>query len=125
MIADGNNIPQAKKQVKHTAQITGGPKAIWYNRCASITGARLDSPLSRILVSLDLETTGLDSYRDAIIEIGAVKFRGDEILDTFSTFVNPGRAIPPKIIDLTGITDQDVNSAPSLFSVTPRLVSFV
>ncbi|HZY41769.1 MAG TPA: 3'-5' exonuclease, partial [Anaerolineae bacterium] len=81
--------------------------------------------MSRIIVSLDLETTGLDSYKDAIIEIGAVKFRGDEVLDTFSTFVNPGRSIPPKITDLTGITDRDVNSAPSLFSVMPRLVSFV
>ncbi|MBI5563574.1 MAG: DEAD/DEAH box helicase [Chloroflexi bacterium] len=81
--------------------------------------------MSRIIVSLDLETTGLDPARDAIIEIGAVKFRGDEVLDTFSTFVNPGRAIPPKITDLTGITDRDVNSAPSIFSITPRLVSFV
>ena len=81
--------------------------------------------MSRIIVSLDLETTGLDSYKDAIIEIGAVKFRGDEVIDTFSTFVNPGRSIPPKITDLTGITDRDVNAAPALFSVMPRLASFV
>jgi ATP-dependent DNA helicase DinG len=87
--------------------------------------SRLDFLLSRILVSLDLETTGLDSYRDAIIEIGAVKFRGDEVLDTFATFINPGRAIPPKITDLTGITDRDVANAPRLFDVLPRLTSFV
>jgi DNA polymerase-3 subunit epsilon/ATP-dependent DNA helicase DinG len=85
----------------------------------------LDFPLSRILVSLDLETTGLDPYRDAIIEIGAVKFRGDEILDTFLTYINPGRPIPPKITDLTGIADRDVANAPRLFDVLPRLTSFV
>ncbi|HTP10446.1 MAG TPA: helicase C-terminal domain-containing protein [Anaerolineae bacterium] len=81
--------------------------------------------MSRILVSLDLETTGLDLYRDAIIEIGAVKFRGDEVLDTFVTYINPGRAIPPKITDLTGIADRDVANAPRLFDVLPRLTSFV
>ena len=79
--------------------------------------------MSRILVSLDLETTGLDPQRDAIIEIGAVKFRGDEVLDTFSTLINPGRAIPPKITDLTGIADRDVATAPRLFDVLPRLSS--
>ncbi|NTU62211.1 MAG: DEAD/DEAH box helicase [Chloroflexi bacterium] len=81
--------------------------------------------MSRILVSLDLETTGLDPQRDAILEIGAVKFRGDEILDTFSTLINPGRAIPLKITDLTGIADRDVADAPRLFDVLPRLSSFV
>ena len=81
--------------------------------------------MSRILVSLDLETTGLDPLRDAIIEIGAVKFRGDEVLDTFSILINPGRAIPPKITELTGIADRDVSNAPKLFDVLPRLSSFV
>jgi len=81
--------------------------------------------VSRIIVSLDLETTGLDPYKDAIIEIGAVKFRGDEILDTFSTLINPGRSIPSKITDLTGLSDADVARAPKLFDVLPRLSSFV
>ena len=81
--------------------------------------------MARILVSLDLETTGLDPRRDAVLEIGVVKFRGDEILDTFSTLINPGRPIPPKITDLTGITNADVEAAPSLFTVLPGLRSFV
>ena len=83
----------------------------------------MDSSVSRIIVSLDLETTGLDPNRDAIIEIGAVKFRGDEVLDTFSTFVNPGRSIPPKITDLTGITDRDVNSRAVDFRASRRASS--
>ncbi len=76
-------------------------------------------------VALDLETTGLDADRDAIIEIGAVKFQGEEVLDTFSTFVRPGRPIPLQITELTGIRDEDVANAPGLHDVLPRLARFV
>ena len=78
-----------------------------------------------IYVALDLETTGLDSVRDAIIEVGAVKFRGDEVLDEFSTFVNPGRPIPRVVKELTGIRDSDVVTAPGVSYVLPRLGRFV
>lgn len=76
-------------------------------------------------VALDLETTGLDADRDAIIEVGAVKFRDDEELGTLSTFVSPGRPIPLAITELTGIHDQDVSDAPSLHDVLARLARFV
>ncbi len=76
-------------------------------------------------VALDLETTGLDPEHDAIIEIGAAKFRGDDELDRFSTFVDPGRRIPREITVLTGITDQDVRGAPQLHEVIPTLRDFV
>ncbi|MCP4640874.1 MAG: 3'-5' exonuclease, partial [bacterium] len=75
--------------------------------------------------ALDLETTGLDANRDAIIEVGAIKFRADEVLDTFSTFVRPGRPIPPQIVELTGIRDEDVINAPSVHDVLPRVERFV
>ena len=64
--------------------------------------------MPRITISLDLETTGLDPNRDAILEIGIVKFRGDEVLDEWSTLVDPGRPIPHKITELTGITQAEV-----------------
>jgi DNA polymerase-3 subunit epsilon/ATP-dependent DNA helicase DinG len=76
-------------------------------------------------VALDLETTGVDAQRDAIIEIGAARFRRDELLDTYSTFVDPGRRIPHDITILTGITDQDVRGAPHLYDVLPDLLRFV
>ncbi len=79
----------------------------------------------RTYVALDLETTGLDADRDAIIEVGAVKFCDDEVLDTFSTFVNPGRPIPLQITELTGIRDDDVAGAPGLHDVLSRLARFV
>jgi len=81
--------------------------------------------MSRVHIALDLETTGLDAERDAIIEVGAVKFRDDEVLNTFSTFVNPGRPIPFQITELTHICDGDVAGAPGLRNVLPRLARFV
>ncbi|MBX7212410.1 MAG: DEAD/DEAH box helicase family protein [Thermoflexales bacterium] len=62
----------------------------------------------RTLVSLDIETTGLDPERDSIIEIGLVVFEGPRIVSEFSQIVDPGRPIPPKIVELTGITDDMV-----------------
>ncbi len=81
--------------------------------------------MSRVYVALDVEATGMDPERDAIIEIGAVKFRGDQVLSTWSTFVNPGRPLPYRIQQLTGITPKDLEGAPTLFDVLPRLVRFV
>jgi len=78
-----------------------------------------------IRVALDLETTGLDPVRDAIIEVGAVKFRESEVIGEFSTFVNPGRPVPRMITELTGIRDSDVATAPSVQYVLPRLVHFI
>ncbi len=79
----------------------------------------------RVYVALDLETTGLDPKRDQIIEIGAIRFQGNRILDQFVTFVNPGRAIPLRIQQLTGIRASDVAKAPSLTEVAPELLAFV
>jgi DNA polymerase-3 subunit epsilon/ATP-dependent DNA helicase DinG len=81
--------------------------------------------MPRTYIALDLETTGLNSERDAIVEIGAVKFRGDEILGEWSSLVNPQRPLPRKIERLTGITQAQVERAPSLHSVLPPLTRFI
>ena len=80
---------------------------------------------NRTFVALDLETTGLDPDNDTIIEVGAVKFRASGVLDTFQTFVNPGRAIPEFIQHLTGIAPRQVERAPRFPDVVARLVEFV
>ena len=86
----------------------------------------LSEPLNEtVMVSLDLETTGLDQRSDMIIEIGAVKFRGDEEIEQFSALINPGRDIPPFIRDLTGISNEDVANAPSIEAVLPDLIEFL
>jgi predicted DnaQ family exonuclease/DinG family helicase len=79
----------------------------------------------RSIVALDIETTGLSPDRDAIIEIGAVKFKGHRVEAEWSTLVNPGRHIPEFITGLTGISDVEVRGAPNLMKVAPDLEQFV
>ncbi len=81
--------------------------------------------MNRIYVALDLETTGLNPERDAITEIGLVRFRDEQVLDTWASLVNPQRPIPYRVQQLTGITQGEVDAAPSLSSVIGTLLSFV
>lgn len=76
-------------------------------------------------ISLDLETTGLSPNNDKIIEVGAVKFKGSEIIDTFSSFVNPHSNLSPFIKKFTGITQHNVDNAPELNTVIRALISFI
>ena len=69
------------------------------------------------IVSLDIETTGLDENRDAIIEIAAVRFNGKRKEAEFNTLINPGRQIPDFITGLTGIDNAIVRQAPRLQDV--------
>jgi DNA polymerase III subunit epsilon len=86
----------------------------------------LGTPLADVTFCvLDLETTGGNRNDDMITEVGAVKVRGGECLGTFQTLVNPGRAIPPQISILTGLTDALVGPAPRIEAVLPSLLSFM
>ena len=78
----------------------------------SAVHGRCSLPLETEYVAFDIETTGLNQQTERMTEIGAVIFRGSEVLDTFNTFVNPGKPIPPDITELTGIRDEDVADAP-------------
>ena len=77
------------------------------------------------IVALDLETTGLDPQKDAIIEIGAVRFVGNRIENEFSILINPGRHIPEFITGLTGISDDMVRQAPNILEVVNELGAFI
>ncbi|HMN12658.1 MAG TPA: helicase C-terminal domain-containing protein [Bellilinea sp.] len=77
------------------------------------------------IVAIDLETTGLDASKDAIIEIGAVKFNGARGEKQWSTLINPQRPIPSLITQLTGITNEMVRNAPPISAVLQDLESFV
>lgn len=82
-------------------------------------------PQDEVWVSLDLETTGLSPDADDIIEVGAVKFQGKRVLDTFETFVNPHRRLSDFIKRYTGIQQADVDGAPPFSVVSPKLAAFV
>lgn len=74
---------------------------------------------------LDLETTGGSAADCAITEIGAVKYRGGELLGTFQTLVDPGAPIPPFITVLTGITQAMVIQAPPIERALPSFLEFL
>ncbi|MCP4357403.1 MAG: DNA polymerase III subunit epsilon [Chloroflexi bacterium] len=76
-------------------------------------------------VTIDVETTGLDANNDRIIEVAAVTFRDNEILDEFSSLVNPHRDLPPYITQLTGITQEMVDGAPGMFGLRSKLRSII
>jgi DNA polymerase-3 subunit epsilon len=77
-------------------------------------------------VVFDVETTGPAAGKGgAITEFGALKIVRGEVVEEFSTLVNPGRPIDPFVVRLTGITDRMVAAAPSVSEVMPRFERFV
>jgi DNA polymerase-3 subunit epsilon/ATP-dependent DNA helicase DinG len=80
--------------------------------------------MDRTFVAIDVETTGLEAGTDEIIEIAAVKFNGDEVLETFQKLVKPRHSLPLKIARLTGISDDMLADAPRFSEVAPELVRF-
>jgi len=77
-------------------------------------------------VVIDLETTGLNSTRDAIIELGAVRFREGQEVERYNRFVNPlSDKLPEFIVKMTGITDDDLKDAPMLEIVADEFIEFV
>lgn len=83
----------------------------------------LDIPSS--FVVFDLETTGLDSKVDEIIEIGALKIVDNKIVDTFQELIRPKSTISAFITNLTGITNEMVKESSSIEEVLPRFLEFV
>ena len=76
-------------------------------------------------VAFDLETTGLSSRTDRIIEIGAVILKEGKEVDRFQTFVDPERPLDRKIVELTGITDEMLKGAPKIEEVLPKFLEFI
>lgn len=75
-------------------------------------------------VVFDIETTGLSKGNDRITEIGAVKVENGKITESWGTFVNPERPIPPQIVKLTSITDEMVANAPKIEEALPQFFEF-
>lgn len=76
-------------------------------------------------VVFDIETTGLSSLNDQIIQIAAVRVEGRQIVDSFSSYVYLDRPLPQKIKELTNIDDESLKNAPELDSVMNSFMEFV
>ena len=105
-------------------KIIYGVEAYLINDCKPLIANGNNKDLSQTFIVLDIETTGLNASKDRITEIGAVKIVDKEIVDSFHTFVNPGIPIPPKITELTGITNDMVKDAPSIEEALAKFRQF-
>jgi DNA polymerase-3 subunit epsilon len=88
------------------------------------TGASVQALRDTIFVVVDLETSGSSCEHDAITEIGAVKVCGGEVLGELATLVDPKRSMPPRIVELTGITPAMLVDAPTIEQVLPAFLEF-
>ena len=86
----------------------------------------VDAYLSKSdFVVFDIETTGFHPRTDDILEIGAVKVRGNELVDSFFTTVRPKKPIPLEVIKLTGISDDMVKDAPVVQEALEKFKAFI
>ncbi|WP_035019740.1 3'-5' exonuclease [Anoxybacillus flavithermus] len=89
----------------------------------------LSTPIDDVVFTVfDTETTGFDvATTDRLIEIGAVQVKGTNVLEneTFHTYVNPNRDIPPVIVELTNITKEKVQHAPMAIEALQQFFQFV
>jgi len=74
---------------------------------------------------LDLETTGLSFRTEKITEVGIMKIKNGEVIDSFETFVNPEKPIPYEVVEVTKITDDMVKDAPTIKEVFPKIIEFI
>ncbi len=81
--------------------------------------------LTKPVVILDLETTGVWIEKDRIIEIGMIKCQLDGSRQTFIQRVDPGIPIPPFVVELTGISNEDVKGRPLFKDLVPDVLAFI
>lgn len=123
LLSQPNANGSAHQLVSH--MVEGDPRLRWEEgmlRTVELESMQLDEAP---YVVFDVETTGASAGKGAITEIGAIRMTGDEVVDRFSTLVNPGRRIDPFVVRLTGITDRMVADAPSIEEVMPGFEEFV
>ena len=73
----------------------------------------------------DLETTGISHLTEKITEIGILKIKNGEVIDTFESFVNPEKPIPEEVVNVTHITDEMVKDAPTIEEIMPKVLEFM
>ena len=108
------------------ADVTAGDSRLVCNgTTVSLTGGSPDPLLDEAeFVVFDLETTGLSAERNRICEIGAVRVKALELVDSFESLVNPGVPLPEPIARLTGLRELELRGAPPVASVVRRFLDF-
>ncbi|MCC8043722.1 MAG: PolC-type DNA polymerase III [Oscillospiraceae bacterium] len=94
------------------------------NDLTSAVQVNTDAEVTGRLIVFDLETTGFNAVSDRITEYGAVAVDDLELGENFSTFANPEKPIPERVVKLTGITDEMVKDAPGQEEALRKFVEF-
>ena len=115
-----------QKDIIGDMKIIYGIEAYYINdeNSISVVRGRSAEPLDGTFIVFDLETTGLNPASEEITEIAAVRVVEGEICDSFQTYVNPHKPIPPEITELTGISDETVADAPDLDKAVPEFLKW-
>jgi DNA polymerase-3 subunit alpha (Gram-positive type) len=131
-ITDHGNVqafPEAKYAAKETGikVIYGVEAYLVADQCeiGSSSGSNTNTNELSEYCIIDIETTGLQFRTDKITEIGVVKVRDGEIIDTFETLINPLVPIPFHITKITNITDDMVKGKETIKEVIPKLLEFI
>jgi DNA polymerase-3 subunit alpha (Gram-positive type) len=90
----------------------------------SITNCKGQS-IDTVYCVLDLETTGFSPVTEKITEIGIMKIQGGKVIDEFSSFVNPQKPIPARVVEVTNITDDMVSDAETIDKIFPKMLEFI
>lgn len=108
------------------ADVTAGDsRVVCSGATVSLAGTQADPLLEEAeFVVFDLETTGLSAERNRICEVGAVRVRALEPVESFQSLVNPGVRLPDPVARLTGLREQELRHAPSVSSVLGRFLAF-
>ncbi len=112
------------KDKKYDIKLVYGVEGYLVNDLVEIVRGNGNTSLDGEFVVFDIETTGLSAVNDEIIEIGACKVKDGEIVDRFSSFVNPGVLISEEITNLTGITNEMVKDASPISAVLKDFIDF-
>ncbi len=110
---------------KHGVKLIPGCEGYLIDDDAGIVENAGDIPLDgAVYVVLDVETTGLNTRADEIIEIGAVRVENGVEVAEFSELINPGRPVPEKVVEITGITSAMLRDKRTLMEVMPEFAKF-
>lgn len=114
---------QAEKLYYPPTHISMG-RHLFENYCFSYNN---HNEIPKNYVSIDLEMTGLDDDNDEIIQVGAVKYKNNKIVDCLTQTIKPKQleTIDPYIFNMTQLSKEILNVSPSIASVIDKLFNFI
>ena len=121
---DMMNVSKKVKSTNPNFKIIYGMESYFVDDSDDFNSSINEIDVDSSYVCFDLETTGLSASTERIIEIGAVKILNGKLSEEFCTFVNPGKRIPKKLVELTGISDDMVRDAPDESEAISKFIEY-